>query len=336
MTERSARLILLTSSICVALAVAELAVRTFDLAPTAGVTLADAETFARIPGIFTPSRRWRNIGFPVRYDAAINSLGYRGPDPDARMTADALRILFVGDSFAFGTGVADDETWPARLEASLACDRPVVVYNAGVPGGSLPEAVAMADRARTLGPQVIVAEFTAGNDVQNLVGPSDWSRMEVRRRAGPLRDFALRALAHVGTWNLVRRVRDGLRANAHMAASAEQLAAARDRYAAMLAEWTTRLRRDGLPLVFVVYPSFEMLGAGDRDMTDWALATARRAGLDPVDLWPVLARDGRAPDDLYLVPRDMHPSRAGYALAARATARALRSQVAAFGACRAE
>jgi lysophospholipase L1-like esterase len=327
-------LAVLATSAGLALVVAELVVRAFDLAPTAGITIADAPTFARIPGVFTPSRRWRDVGFTVRYDASIDSLGYRGAERDPTTSANALRIVFVGDSFAFGFGVQDEDTWPAQLEAALACDRPVVVYNAGIPGGSLPEAIAMADRARPLRPHAIVAELTA-NDVRDLVGPTHWSLMEARRRAGPLRDLALRTLSHVGIWNLIRKVRDDMHSRALMASSAEQLEAAQARYAAMLEEWTTRLRQEGLPLVFAVYPSVEMLGAGDRTLQDWGLATARRAGLDPVDLWPVLARGGR-PDDLYLVPRDGHPNRAGYTRAARATGLAVRSQVAAFAGCRVE
>jgi seryl-tRNA synthetase len=41
-------------------------------------------------------------------------------------------------------------------------------------------------------------------------------------------------------------------------------------------------------------------------------------------------------DELYLVPRDGHPSRAGYALAARTTADAVRTQVPSFRDCRVE
>lgn len=61
------------------------------------------------------------------------ALGLRGADPvDPR---DRPRILAVGDSFTFGTGVDDDQTWEVVLAASLAArDRPAEVLNAGVPG----------------------------------------------------------------------------------------------------------------------------------------------------------------------------------------------------------
>jgi len=64
---------------------------------------------------------------------SIGSLGLRGGDPSK--PRDRPWILAVGDSFTFGTGVDDDETWEAVLAATLATrDRPVEVLNAGVPG----------------------------------------------------------------------------------------------------------------------------------------------------------------------------------------------------------
>ena len=244
-------------------------------------------------------------------------------------------MLFVGDSFAFGMGVEDDEAWPARLGALLACGRPVVVYNAGVPGGGLPDEIAMTERAvAPLRPDAMVLEFTASNDVTDLVGPSYWSRMVARQHAGWLRDHALRALARSGLWNLIRRARDVRETARRWAAPPDVRAAARARYAEMLSGLAARLRTDRLPLVFVAYPSFEMLNAGERRLQDWVLATARQAGLEPVDLWPVLSRDGRPPDALFLVPVDTHPNAAGYDVAARATAVALRAQVPAFAGCR--
>src|SRR5262249_47347500 len=301
-----------------------------------GIEIADAETFARVPGIFMPSHRWADVGLPVRFDATINRLGYRGQDVDPGVAAGALRVLFVGDSFAFGMGVEDDETWPARLGAPLTCDRPVVVYNAGVPGGGLPDEIAMTERAvPSLRPDAVVVEFTGSNDVTDLVGPTYWSRMVERQHAGWLRDHALRALARSGLWNLLRRARDMRQTATRWSSPPDVLAAARARYAEMLTGWAARLRADQVPLLFVAYPSFQTLKDGQRGLQDWVLATARQAGLEPVDLWPVLSRGGRPPDDLFLVPQDTHPTPAGYDLAARATAVALRGQVPAFAACRA-
>ena len=47
--------------------------------------------------------------------------------------ADELRILAIGDSFTFGLGVGEQESWPAQLESQLAAQLPnsVRVLNAG-------------------------------------------------------------------------------------------------------------------------------------------------------------------------------------------------------------
>lgn len=52
-----------------------------------------------------------------------------------------VRILAIGDSFTFGTGIDGGETWPARLERTLRqrlpADSSVAVINAGVPAYGL-------------------------------------------------------------------------------------------------------------------------------------------------------------------------------------------------------
>src|SRR5262249_28777760 len=52
--------------------------------------------------------------------AHINDLGFRGRPVETRKPAGAVRIVVVGDSQTFGTGVADEDCWPAVLEGELA------------------------------------------------------------------------------------------------------------------------------------------------------------------------------------------------------------------------
>jgi len=79
----------------------------------------------------------------VRFDSEIriNPLGFRGPeipfDKGSR-----FRIVALGESTTFGATVEpDDRPWPEVLEAriarELACDVPIEVVNAGVPGWTL-------------------------------------------------------------------------------------------------------------------------------------------------------------------------------------------------------
>ncbi len=71
------------------------------------------------------------------HPAKINGLGLRGHEPIAEADGDAgIRVVCLGDSFTFGWGVEDDETFPVLVEQSLdeAIDVPVDVINCGAPG----------------------------------------------------------------------------------------------------------------------------------------------------------------------------------------------------------
>jgi lysophospholipase L1-like esterase len=336
MPSLGARLGALALGLAVAGLLAESGARLVDLAPTTVVVIADAEAFARVPGVYLPSRQWSGAGRTLRYDVQINSLGYRGPEPPAS-DSDALRIVFVGDSLVFGDFVADHETWPAQLQALMTCRRRVVVYNAGVAGSTLTESIPMAQRSGVLRPDLIVAEFTAENDLGDLTGPSLWSRMEVRRQVGPLIETGYRILYRSALWNAVRQARTAATSQArraNLSANPEQAGEAERRYEQLLATWVAQLQASNLPLVFAIFPGYPMLAERNRTLHDWAIGAARRAGLRPVDLWPALFRDGRAPDELFLVPTDRHPSAKGYAAAARPVAEAIVDQVPAFKDCR--
>lgn len=63
--------------------------------------------------------------------ATINELGLRGP----QIRQEARKILVLGDSFTFGAGVADEETFASRLNFVLG--KEISVVNAGQPGYGL-------------------------------------------------------------------------------------------------------------------------------------------------------------------------------------------------------
>ncbi len=69
-------------------------------------------------------------GHPIN----INAQGFRG-DPVALIKlANTTRILALGDSVTFGTGVAADTTWTTQLQQLLSTDEhPVEVINAALP-----------------------------------------------------------------------------------------------------------------------------------------------------------------------------------------------------------
>ncbi len=54
-----------------------------------------------------------------KYIADINSLGFRDREWSSEKDDDQIRIAVLGDSFTFGWGVAEEESWPRILENKL-------------------------------------------------------------------------------------------------------------------------------------------------------------------------------------------------------------------------
>ncbi len=101
----------------------------------------------------------------------INSLGYRGEEWTKEKRPDAVRILVVGSSIAFGAGVSDEQVFPAVLERllrELAPDRRVEVLNgAGLGYNSSQQLVALATELLDYTPDVVIVsggliDFNAG------------------------------------------------------------------------------------------------------------------------------------------------------------------------------
>ncbi|MBV8780851.1 MAG: hypothetical protein JO353_05575 [Phycisphaerae bacterium] len=72
----------------------------------------------------------------------FNADGYRGPVVPLQKAAGEMRIIALGDSTTFGTGVAVEQTWPLQLRDFLAADHPATdhpftVMNVGLQGASL-------------------------------------------------------------------------------------------------------------------------------------------------------------------------------------------------------
>jgi lysophospholipase L1-like esterase len=71
----------------------------------------------------------------VSFPLTTNADGLRAPLHEAARTPGVFRVMTLGCSTTFGWGVADDESYPARLEAILqAKGQQVEVINAGQPG----------------------------------------------------------------------------------------------------------------------------------------------------------------------------------------------------------
>lgn len=110
-----------------------------------------------------------------------NALGLRGAPADPRPPPGVRRVLVVGDSFAFGWGVADAETFAARLDAALGPG--VEVLNAAVPGWGVDQyRVFLRERGFALAPHVLLVA-TCSNDVGDL----GWNAHELDGDGLPVR-----------------------------------------------------------------------------------------------------------------------------------------------------
>ena len=90
----------------------------------------------------------------------VNELGFRGAPVAPEKPAQVFRIVALGDSFTYGTGVDEGDTWPAQLEArlrELAPERPLEVLNWGVPAYNTRQEIAQLNqRVKTYRPDLVL------------------------------------------------------------------------------------------------------------------------------------------------------------------------------------
>jgi lysophospholipase L1-like esterase len=102
--------------------------------------------------------------------ATINNLGFRGRDFPGG-SRKRRTIMTLGDSFTFGWGVADQETWSAVLEERLrAGGLDVEVVNLGQPGTYPAYYAEIAERAvPVLKPDLVIVAVNQGDDVSQTM-----------------------------------------------------------------------------------------------------------------------------------------------------------------------
>ncbi len=126
-------------------------------------------------GLFTRDRdgdlRYRlTPGFEaVLHDRryTINSLGFRGEEPKVWGQPSVRRIVLLGDSYAFGLGVDQDQTLAKQLEKRVRATEPIEVLNLGVPGYQTGQELALAERfAFQLRPDLVVLLYFGNDQVE--------------------------------------------------------------------------------------------------------------------------------------------------------------------------
>jgi lysophospholipase L1-like esterase len=208
-------LLLCVGALLLALGTAELVVRLFAPQPV-GLSHQDRYGLAlHYPGItrFLPQ---------YRHEVSFNRAGLRDREHALTKSADAFRILLLGDSFMEALQVPSDSMLATLMERDLsrATGRPVEVINGGVSGwGTGDELRYLTRYGLDYRPDLVVVAMTLHNDISDNLR-RDWYTLKdgvlIDRDPAPMSWFQFKALtikAYLASrfqlWQLARRVRHG-------------------------------------------------------------------------------------------------------------------------------
>ena len=124
------RILAVLMSCIIAFAIAELVIRFISPQMTGPIQVAFDPELGPIP---VPSQHGRRtIPGIYSYTFSNNSLGLRGNKEYSFEKKSDFRILLLGDSFCYGYGIDDDQTFASRTEKNLSSQNwPTEVINAG-------------------------------------------------------------------------------------------------------------------------------------------------------------------------------------------------------------
>ncbi len=236
-------------------------------------------------------------GARIRY--AIDASGYRS----GRAGVDRARLVVLGDSFTFGEGVAVGERFSELLDEAN-------VYNAGVPGYSLPdEAAVFAELVEACRPRgaLVVVQPNDAIPLPHALERVDGDLLREARDGGGLRllDLVAAPWRASGSEQWYRDYWTGERQQF----GAEALAA--------IKSMARTAEARGVRLGVAVFPLLHRLDDYPlQDVHDRIIATCERSGVPVLDLAPTFA--GRDAPALWVHPTDHHPNPAAHAIAAAA------------------
>jgi hypothetical protein len=123
--------------------------------------------------VFSPEYGW--IGRPGAVASmgsgrvTLNRNGYRGPELPPRRDGGPTRVVVIGDSIAFGYGVADEQTFTHLLDTR---DKGIAAANMGVQGfGPGQELLVLQREGLRADPDVVVLAVCFRNDLADAVLP---------------------------------------------------------------------------------------------------------------------------------------------------------------------
>ncbi|MBU4356929.1 MAG: hypothetical protein KJ822_16560 [Proteobacteria bacterium] len=164
------RIIGVLLSFLVAFAVAEVAVRYISPQRVGSIQFAFHPELGEIPVPY--QHGVENFPGVFYFTYSNNSLGWRSQREYREAKPTDYRVLFLGDSFTYGLGVNDDQTFAAQVEKDLRADRlSVEVMNAGAPGKGTDYALkCFQTKGRKFHPDLTVLGFFCNDFQDNAQG----------------------------------------------------------------------------------------------------------------------------------------------------------------------
>lgn len=175
------RLVLLAAGLLLPIALVEVALRVFDPMHTAEAV--DRERFAAAVLVHGEggdfALRPGAVGALFGHEARIGPHGFRTPPIAEPKPADVYRILVIGDSVAFGWGVAESDAFPRVMERELNSDprafggKRVEVIDAAVPGWGMPHYLRLLETKGLAWQPDLVFVTLINNDLTDLLDAQD-------------------------------------------------------------------------------------------------------------------------------------------------------------------
>ncbi len=320
----AARLLLVFGGLIVALGIGEVLVRVFweELRPRRDVEIDYAMDLpAPITGLpfgFTPNSEFEGIydGDPygtlpedltIRY--RINESGFREPPFADRDPQYAVRILVMGDSFAFGEGVSVGERSTEIMDGVLdqRIRGGVDTINAAVSGYASSDELGLARfLIPRLDPDLVLLAYCLNDPIHGTEDDYPAFDLIMLRHRGSERE------SRSYLWRVVRQRMNDLRVTGatldwyrNMYEGPE---AAWVRSRIHLAEMRDAAKRDGARFAVAIQPIFFEVGgdypllAAHREIRDWC----ENQRIPVLDLQPAFR--GLATKDLIVHPKDHHPN----------------------------
>jgi lysophospholipase L1-like esterase len=353
---------LVLGSLCLAFAVLEIGFRVLDIrsrhAPLRHVEIQSSDGSWKPAGVwettplkrpspipevtmgeFVPNRTFRFLYYEDIGDASdasranhvavarINALGLRGRNFPVGKPANTSRILFVGDSFTFGEGVQDDETFASILQERLRSEaadgeRTYHVINAGVPGyNTKDEVLNLRAKWLDLEPDTVVLVFylnDAYDDSRFAALISGSAEGEFGRELGfESRSHLLQFVAdRVFRWQVGRRITkiyrgqffDDPEIGGHDWKDSKK----------SIQQASELLRKRDVRFAVVIFPELHALDDSHpfTNIYQRVHAYAESLGIPALNLFPVF--EGRSASDLWVHVTDHHPNAEAHHVAADA------------------